>query len=133
MAALEGHPAFSLAYPVTAAVDIHRAAVGVDKRDYARQRRGPQLRQQLIYVVGDAIQMEISVDLAETGRLDISPAKFGVGQLNLVDSAAALAGLEQEVTGGVRLRIAQHHWARLPSQGIGLVNHRAVAYAYVAA
>jgi len=43
------------------------------------------------------------------------------------ETAAALAGLEQEITRWVRRCIAELHRARLASQWMGLVNHRAVA------
>jgi len=77
--------------------------------------------------------MEISVDLAETGGLDIRPAKTGVGQLDLVDSPSAFTGLEHEITVRIGGRISQRHRTRPAGQGIGLINHRTVSHPNVPA
>src|SRR5262245_8630986 len=99
MPALEGPPPGVFLWRAVARArrEVHGGSVGIHDGDHARRRRCAELVEQVADVTGDAVDVEIDVDLAEVRRRDVPIQVFRTADELLVDTGAAARWIKDEV------------------------------------
>src|SRR2546425_866349 len=124
-------PAACSPHAVTNAILLRGGMVGVDHGGHPWQGRAAQLAQEAIHVGGDAVEVEVCVDLTEVGCLNISPAKIRFRERHLVHAPTAPSRLEQEVTLLVRLCVANPCGSNSTVPRVRLVHLPPVPHAHI--
>src|SRR5215472_2076350 len=108
MSALHGyHAASALSeHAVAQAIPLSGGVMCVHDGRHPRQGGVTELAQQHVDVGGNPVKVKVSIHFPEMRGLDIALPIFGCCENNLVQASTSSARVEEEITVGVRLRIA---------------------------